>query len=323
MFETLPLPFRGPSLGELIARRSYQALAQLPVPQDPAGALLSPTADAAHTTERVAIPVGDAAMPGWLFSPKAPTGGSVVMAHGALTHAFPPYTYFTRALLKAGIRVLTIEMDGHGDNPRPLVVTGIEENVPAAVRFLADRPDVDAGRIGLLGFSLGGACSLNAAARVGGVKAMAIVAMPISLRVWPHQTLAEVASLVTFGGAHLLFDITPKHLLTFLDDQIRVAAAPGAPSEDLHMIDGRIPQVVDATLRHLRPLEHAAQLGEMPVLVAHGDWDNVVPVAHSEQLYAALRGPRELVVVPRRNHFTIMGDDRAIAPTTAWFERWL
>lgn len=48
----------------------------------------------------------------------------------------------------------------------------------------------------------------------------------------------------------------------------------------------------------------AARLGslDVPVLIMHGDRDELLPLPHAERLYAAAREPKQLVVVPGAGH---------------------
>ncbi|MEN6644370.1 MAG: alpha/beta hydrolase, partial [Armatimonadia bacterium] len=54
--------------------------------------------------------------------------------------------------------------------------------------------------------------------------------------------------------------------------------------------------------------EAVAKIGDRPVLVIHGDKDFMMPLAHSEQLYAAAKGPRELWAGPGM-HSNIVTED--------------
>lgn len=320
---SLPAFKPGASLSEIVARGVYRLLDGLPDQPSALDAWLKPGADAAHTVEAVSVPIGGDRMPGWIFAPHAPSGATVLLLHGALAHARAPYVFYAEALLARGHRVLMIELDGHGDNPRPFSPQGITQNVPAALDYLYARPDVDPERIGVLGFSLGGACAIHALPRYPGVKALVTVAAPLRIGVGVPQQLAEVVSLVSAGGYQLISELPPKVMLSLLDDTFRVGSDPHAVPLPLHLVDPRTPRVVNEALARLDPLAHVAKLPGTPYLAVHGEWDNVVPVAHAHALHAAAPGPRALEVAPLRNHFTIMGCARAVDATVDWLERYV
>jgi uncharacterized protein len=79
-----------------------------------------------------------------------------------------------RLLVRHGYGVLALDLRGHGESEGRSTSLPwlLDDDVDAAVRWLAARPDVDAGRIGALGVSLGGEVALRAAARDRGVRAV-------------------------------------------------------------------------------------------------------------------------------------------------------
>jgi uncharacterized protein len=85
---------------------------------------------------------------------------------GAQSHA--------RMLIAAGYGVLLVDRRGTGDSDGEPNGWGwgSELDVHAAVEFLRQRPDVDAGRIGGLGLSVGGELLLQAAAEDDGLRAV-------------------------------------------------------------------------------------------------------------------------------------------------------
>lgn len=310
------------SIGETLARGIYRALAQLPAGGGLASRVLTPGAGVAERVEAVRIPLDGQEMPGRFFEPRRPTGAVVLLVHGALTHDLPPYAHFLEAILSRGFGVLAIEMDGHGGNPRPFRAEGLAQNVPAALRYLQARPGIDPGRIGVLGFSLGGVCALQALPAFPEVRALVTVATPISVAVDGARHLAEVATLVSPGGVVMLGEFSPRELFAFLDTSFRVAGPDGRIRE-LHCLDHRTSRAVSGAVVHMEPLKHLEQLPDLPYMQVHGMWDNIIPPAHARALHARAGGPKALELAPMRNHFTIMGCPRAVSATAGWLERWV
>jgi hypothetical protein len=123
-----------------------------------------------------------------------------------------------------------------------------------------------AGPVVLVGTSLGAAVALQEAA--GDSRVAAIVAA---------ETFSD---LRTVARERAPFFLTPSV----------IAEAFSLAERDGHF-------VVDA----VNPVEAAARL-TAPVLLLHGAEDHDTPPAHSERVFAALRGSKQLVLVPGAHH---------------------
>lgn len=130
--------------------------------------------DVGLAAEDVVLETADGvALAGW-YAP-GPNGAAVVLAHGAgssrtavLDHA--------AVLADHGYGVLLVDARGHGASGGRAMDLGWwgDEDLGAAVDFLVGEAGVDAGRIGLLGLSMGGEEAIGAMAadeRVGAVVA--------------------------------------------------------------------------------------------------------------------------------------------------------
>ncbi len=62
----------------------------------------------------------------------------------------------------------------------------------------------------------------------------------------------------------------------------------------------------------------AARHVSVPVLLLHGDLDEFTPLVHTQQIYAALRGEREIVQVPGARHADVLRFDAAWDAILAW-----
>jgi hypothetical protein len=318
------LPVARPNAGNPLWRGLVTVLSSsVPYTLDPTPGLLAPADEALHTARRIAVPIGDHTTPGWIFTPKGGTGATVCLAHGTTAEKTLPYYFWIRELLNAGIRVMTFELDGHGDNPRPLCCPGLDDNVPAALRFLREQPDVDPERIGLMGVSLGGACVLNAAPNEPGIKAVVTVSAPYRLSLDEWNRLSEALGVLSPEVLPVLLEATPNKLLAFLKSQIRLAHSLDHAPEEADMLDPRTAEAVNRALRYLNPLDNAMRLGRTPLLVINGEWDNIAPPWQAAELYERATGPKALAMVPRRNHFTVMVSRQAVEAAVHWFRRWL
>lgn len=90
---------------------------------------------------------------------------AVVLAHGFASDR-RGMSVLARALTQAGYAVLTLDFRGHGENRNPFVRRGahtesLYADLRAAVDFLRTLPDVDGGRISLMGHSMGAGAALD------------------------------------------------------------------------------------------------------------------------------------------------------------------
>jgi uncharacterized protein len=209
---------------------------------------------------------------GWFFAAHdSQPGPAVVLCHGIWTgrRECLPLALRFRA---AGYNVLCFDFRAHGNSDgRFISVGGLETNdVIGAVQYLKQRPEVDPTRIGVMGFSMGAAATIQAAARCPDIAAV----------------VADSAYASFLDAAKYSF-----HLVT------RVPHFPMAP---LAMHWAKVIVHVDAN--QLRPIDVIGRIAPRPILLTHGVLDEIVPVRHVHTLFQAAEEPKELWVVPDAHH---------------------
>ena len=116
----------------------------------------------------VAIPYENTTLPGYFFrSPYAPDKGPVLIVHQGRDGWAQHCVYIAEAAMKRGYHCLLFDGPGQGQTLR---LQGLpfrydwENVITPVVNYVLSRPDVDPGRVGLMGLSMGGALAPRAAA---------------------------------------------------------------------------------------------------------------------------------------------------------------
>jgi dienelactone hydrolase len=203
-------------LAGLVTLTIGQAVAATNVPRTDVGA--TTPADRGMAYRDVEFRTSDGVrLSGWYVPSKA--GAAVVLLHGAgstrsgvLDHAV--------VLGRAGYGVLLFDARGHGRSGGRAMDFGWygDADIAAAVTFLQAQPDVDDGRIGAVGMSMGGEEAIGAAA--GDPRMKAVVAEGATNRgagdkAWLSDeyglrgALQEGVERLVFGAADLLTAASP------------------------------------------------------------------------------------------------------------------
>jgi fermentation-respiration switch protein FrsA (DUF1100 family) len=156
-------------------------------------------------------------------------GWYVPSQNGAAVIVFPGREgrqEYARMLTDHGYGALLFDRRGEGDSEGDpnLLGWGGDRDLKAAVEFLQDRPDVDPGRIGGIGLSVGGELLLEAAAETEGLQAVVSEgAGARSYRETSHRTDSnpfETGVYYVLTGATLVFsdEPVPPDLDDLVDD---------------------------------------------------------------------------------------------------------
>ena len=177
----------------------------------------------------------------------------------------PTFQRMARALA-IGRDVLCMDFRGHGRSGGLYTFSAREgSDLEAVLTWARERYE----RIGLLGFSLGGAIAINTL----------------------NRNRERVVSLMTVGAPCVFDEIefkwwTPAAIRSGIRGLERGAGCrPG-----------------NLFLKKERPLEHIAALHPLPVCFVHGDRDATVGVQHSHRLYDAAREPKRLEIIKDGGH---------------------
>jgi len=212
---------------------------------------------------------------GWFFrasdaTPETPRP-AVVLCHGIWTgrrECLPLALRFQAA----GYNVLAFDFRAHGLSDGRFTSVGHHEtnDVLGAIEYAKSRPEVDPERIGVLGFSMGAAASIQAAARTPDIAAL----------------VADSAYADFLDAARYSFRL--------------VTRVPQFPIAPMAMRWAKWLVNVDAS--QLRPIDVIGRVSPRPLLIAHGALDEIVPLEHAHRLFQAAGEPRELWIEPQAHH---------------------
>jgi pimeloyl-ACP methyl ester carboxylesterase len=259
-----------------------------------------------HSVEAVQIPLTNDYIPGLYLVPQQPTPAAVVVLHGSGCDK----TYFSwqlsAALLKHGIAVLLIDLDGHGDNPRPQSYPAMLDNGFAPVAWLRTRHT----HVGMLGISLGGAIAARAAANGNAVQALALLETPIRLQFTAQDRYREAAALLEPFVFELFRESGPFFVGSTVYDLIRVQQRGRA----------RIRATIGTfDLIDQLDLQNALPHIQVPLLTIYGGRDAIVTPTQAAAVQALLPDHAQFQLVPRASHLTLILHQPTLDALAEWF----
>ncbi len=265
---TIAITFAGCILFALIIAIVWTGMRRLIFPPH-RRATQSPV-DLGLSAESVAFDTHDGlTLRGW-FIPAAQPRGTIVFCHGYTGDCSPDLIY-APDFHRAGYNLLLFDFRGHGasDGHLTSVVYLERRDLLAALDWLRAR---GIARVGLLGFSMGGAVALATAPHTEAV--VGVISDSAFAELWRIVGHALVRRGMPAWCA------MPLGWLILLCAGLRLRA-------NLFSAD---------------PIHWIGRIAPRPVLLMHGEADDEVPVAEARRLFRAAREPKELWLVPGASH---------------------
>lgn len=231
---------------------------------------------------------------GWWVPAAGEPNGTVLFLHGygdARTQALPLLPFLHRA----GYHVLAFDFRAHGESGGDHTTVGFDEveDVRAAYAYLNGTRGVDGSRVALLGYSMGAATALNAAA-----------------------SLPEVDAIVADSAFATLTNIASNSITHFTD-------LPRYPFGPMSVVFAG--WMVGRDVAANRPIDAARGL-HAPVLVVQGGADDIaLPDADGRALFAAAPEGSDFWLVPDARHVQAqaLDPDAYAARVTAFLQRYV
>ena len=216
---------------------------------------------------------GDVKLSGW-YLPGDDSGPHLIFVHGiGSVRSGDKAVGLAARIVGLGYNVLMFDLRGHGSSGGDKVSGGFYEraDVLGAFDYLLRR-GVDIGRVGLMGFSMGAATSIMAAAQEPRITALAA-----------DSTYANASELIAREAARktpIPCWLTPVFM----------------PASKL-MANG----IYGIDIGSLVPEESVADLG-YPVLVIHGTEDKRIPLEQGQRVADAAKEGSSIWLVPEVDH---------------------
>jgi uncharacterized protein len=175
-------------------------------------------------------------------------------------------------LREAGFNILLFDFRSWGDSDRGPVTFGNREmgDVLGAVRFLKKQYPVEAGRIGIIGVSMGAAAAIRATAQS-----------------------SEIAAAVADASYGRLDVQVARFFRRFMGPIWPIAGVPARWFGE---------RLIGTPIASTSPLQAIASIGPRPVMIIQGTRDSVVDVRDARRLYQAAGPPKTLWLVEGAGH---------------------
>jgi dipeptidyl aminopeptidase/acylaminoacyl peptidase len=190
----------------------------------------------------------------------------------------------------AGFVTLIFNFRGAGPAEGNLDMMGWTRDLKAAIDYLASMKEINKSHLCLLGSSAGATISIYVAAND-----------------------PRVSSLVTLACPAAFDFLTDKHHAKATIDHFRSIGV---------IKDKDFPPSVDEWLdgfNTISSLHWIDRISPRPLLLIHGDKDDLVPVEHARRLYEKAGEPKELVVIPGAGH-RLRLEEKAVTTALEWLK---
>jgi pimeloyl-ACP methyl ester carboxylesterase len=153
--------------------------------------------------ERIEAPLDGAVLPGWLRRPDDVARPPLILLIPGLDSTKEEFFRMEEMFLRRGAATLSLDGPGQGEGGYALPIRhDYEAAVAAALDALAGRSDLDLGRVGALGVSLGGYYAPRAAAHEPRLRAVAGISGPFNMgALWDELPALTRETFVVKSGA--------------------------------------------------------------------------------------------------------------------------
>ena len=222
---------------------------------------------------------------------------TLCLCHGIPTAKHDPaergYAVLAERFCAIGLVTLVFNFRGTGLAEGNMDMLGWTRDLNAAIDFLYRLDEVDKSKVCLLGSSAGAAVSVYVAANDPRISSVVTLACP-----------AEFSFLST---------LSTEQTVASLIDHFRSIGT---------IRDADFPPSVDEWLEgfsRISPIRWVDKISPRPLLLVHGDQDDVVALEHARKLYEKAKEPKEIFIIPGAGH-RLRQEERAITTALSWLK---
>lgn len=238
--------------------------------------------DELNITGRLYFPDGNAPFP------------LVCLCHGIPAERPDPgdrgYPLLAERICHQGFATFLFNFRGTGTSSGNFDILGWTRDLKAVIDYLFTLPKIDKSHLSLLGFSAGAAVSVYVSAQDKRVSSVATCACP-----------AEFTFLTEVDDPSSIIDHFRK---------ISIIRDKDFPHSTEEWLSG---------FRQVSPVKHVAKIAPRPLLLVHGNQDELVDVSHAHQLYDTAGEPKQIIIVDGAGH-SLRQNDTAMATVIDWLK---
>ncbi|MFC1908149.1 alpha/beta hydrolase [Chloroflexota bacterium] len=240
------------------------------------------------TKKNVTLEVDSLKIAGRLYLPNGrPPYPTVCICHGIPSKTIDPkdkgYSPLAERIRRQGLAVFTFNFRGVGDSSGNLDLSGWTRDLKTTINFLCTLPEIDGSRLSILGFSAGAAVSIYVAAQDKRVSSIIACACPAEFNFITEAY--EPQSVIDYF----------RDIGTIRDDEFPYSAE--------EWLSG---------FRLISPIEYVAKVAPRPLLLVHGNQDEIVNVSHAYRSYDRAREPKQIIIIDGAGH-RLRDNDGAMA----------
>ncbi len=243
----------------------------------------------------VVLRVDGLKLKGEIYKPeyKDASNPAICFCHGIPAGTHNPdergYSWLAEKFCNMGFVSLIFNFRGTGQSEGNFDIYKWSRDLKTAVDFLCSLNAVNRSNISLIGFSGGAAVGVYWAAHDVRISSIAALACPSD-----------------FG---FMSDYRAKSLLEHFRS-IGIIKSKFYPKSIKKWLEG---------FEKISPIQWIDKISPRPVLLVHGDKDDVVPVEHALKLYEQANEPKQIAVINGAGH-RLRLEERAIGATLAWIK---
>lgn len=255
---------------------------------------------------RLDLPARHGPVPALHIVPRGGATTAILVTHGSGCDKTFYAWRLVDALIERGMAVVLIDLDGHGESPRPQAYPQMVESVADPLRWLQQRYE----RIGAIGMSLGGAVLARAVADGTPVDALALWEVPPRLRLnsreYRQVQIREALAIIQPRLLHLFTDGAIDHVIrAWQTSGIRATIGTWDLFDALNLPDSL----------HILGRHHT------PLLLVYAGRDAVVPPAAAAEVAALTADWAEYHYLPFASHISLPIDLACINLTADWLQQ--